>query len=188
MTILDVPYSSQVVDVDARDYRNDCGPTALEMVLESFWPENQVATDDIMRFCTGGADVYTSFSDLIRAGDHFSDGKLGFDYHANVEWEQLVEWVRGQHLPVIALVHYGDLVLRAPTSSFRGPHFAVVTGWETRVWGRTPIESVFYHDPLHASFHGANLRSTRNAWMAAWRGSTKDGNRSCSCIVPRVEE
>lgn len=179
--ILDVPYSSQVVDVDALKYRNDCGPACLEMIGEWDNKDQKITTDEIMKWITKGADKYTGLGDLIRAGMHFYN--LSIDYHSHATWEQLVGWVAGEERPVIALVHYGDLYFKAPTR-FTGPHFVVVVGYEKALWGTQEVEKLYYHDPLFPSFYGHCIPVLKDTWIATWSGSTKDGNKPRSVLVP----
>ena len=63
---LNIPYRSQW-DPDAKDHFADCGPTSLCMMLNALG--DPINPDQMYQYIgERGASEYTSFSDLMRAG------------------------------------------------------------------------------------------------------------------------
>ncbi len=98
-----IPYKSQI-DPDAGDFRNDCGPPCLAMILHG--PDVEVSTNAVYRKTGAKANGYVSVSQLMRAGRAYG---VPFDYFNDWSMMHLQVAIKGGH-PFIALVHYGEWV------------------------------------------------------------------------------
>ena len=64
-----IPYKSQS-DSDARDYRNDCGPACVAMILNGVGVN--VSTNAVYRRTGAGAHEYVSVSQMMNAAATYS--------------------------------------------------------------------------------------------------------------------
>jgi hypothetical protein len=170
-----IPYKSQL-DSDAGDFRNDCGPTCLAMILHGFNVE--VTTNAVYRKTGAKANGYVSVSQLMRAGQAY---EVPFQYFSAWTLDTLKESVKGGR-PVIALVHYEEFVKVNPGTStqyrFNGPHFLVILGYDDQY--------IYVNDPLWSGARrkeGERKRWTYAQFNKAWGANHKDGNRNYSGIV-----
>lgn len=170
-----IPYKSQL-DPDAGDYRNDCGPTSLAMILHAFGVE--VSTNSVYRKTGAKSNGFVSVSQLMRAGRAYG---VPFEYFSNWTYQDLIDKVNAGHA-VITLVHYGEFVDVEPgvstQSSFSGPHFLVIVGFDD--------DHVYVNDPLWQGKRreeGERKRWTNAQFMQAWGSNYKDKNRNFSGIV-----
>lgn len=173
--ISSVPYKSQYDD-DAEEFRNDCGPASLAMILRAFGVN--VSTDAVYNKTGTKANRYVSVGQLMRAGLSYG---VPFDYFYDWSIEQLQESLRQGHA-LITLVHYGAWSQINPGIStqnpFQGPHFVVVLGYDEK--------HIYVNDPLWRDDRRAE--GYRRAWthaefMAAWQSNHLDGNRDRSGIL-----
>lgn len=172
-----VPYKSQY-DPDAEEFRNDCGPASLAMILQAFGVN--VSTNAVYRKTGTKANRYVSVSQLMRAALSYG---APFEYFHSWSLDQLKELLGKGHA-VIALVHYGAWSQINPGIStqnpFKGPHFVVVLGYDD--------EYIYVNDPLWKEARRAE--GFRKAWTheqfyAAWNSNHEDGNRDRSGIMSR---
>ncbi|GAG86338.1 unnamed protein product, partial [marine sediment metagenome] len=175
--ISSVPYKSQYDD-DAVEFRNDCGPASVAMILHAFGIK--VSTDNVYRKTGATANRYVSVGQLIRAGLSY---KVPFDYFYGWSLEQLQDTLRKGHA-IITLVHYGAWSQLNPGIStqnkFKGPHFVVVIGFDEK--------HIFVNDPLWRGTRrseGYRRAWTHEQFMAAWESNHLDGNRERSGILSR---
>lgn len=63
-----IPYKSQF-DTDASQFRNDCGPACLAMILNAFGTD--ATTNAVFRRSGADAENYVSVSQLMRAGESY---------------------------------------------------------------------------------------------------------------------
>ncbi len=166
-----VPYKSQYDD-DASEFRNDCGPACVAMILNGL--EKYVTTNTVFRRSGANRSSYVSVSQMMRAAWTW---EVDFDYFYPWSLNRLKRAVH-DGMPVIPLVHYGAWSTKGLTqSSFRGPHFVVVIGYDR--------DHVYLHDPLWwgtRRYQGENRRLTNRQFEAAWSTASKDGNRNYSGI------
>lgn len=125
---LNVPYRSQW-DADAALFKSDCGPACLAMLLAY---RGIHATIDSLSIACGlsATKKTTTGANLARASQQRS-----------LKLEIVTGWTLdqfAQHLPAIALIHYGSLPNRLDTNSTAG-HWVVVTAIDNRM--------VTFHDP-----------------------------------------
>lgn len=167
-----IPYKSQV-DPDASDFRNDCGPTCLAMVLQAFG--KTVSTNAVYRKTGAPANGFVSVSQLMRAAQAYG---VPFDYFSAWNVNKLKEAVK-QGRAVIPLVHYGSWVKMGKVqSNFTGPHFVVTLGYDDK--------HIYVNDPLwwgSRRKEGERKRWTYKEFEKAWSECSKDGNRNFSGIV-----
>ena len=177
LIIPSVPYKSQY-DPDASEFRNDCGPAALAMILHAF--SVNVSTNAVYRKTGAKANRYVSVSQLMRAGLSYA---VPFNYFYKWSIDHLKEKLLTGHT-MIALVHYGGWSQISPgvstQNTFEGPHFVAVVGFDE--------QHIFVNDPLWKEERRAE--GYRKAWTyeefyAAWDSNNKDGNRDRSGIVTR---
>lgn len=170
-----IPYKSQY-DPDASEFRNDCGPASLAMILQAFGVN--VSTNAVYRKTGTEANRYVSVSQLMRAGLSYG---VPFDYFYNWTIEDLKEKIR-QGRTMITLVHYGGWSKISPgvstQNSFQGPHFVTIVGFDE--------EYIYVNDPLWKEER--REEGYRKAWkyaefLAAWDSNHEDGNRDRSGIV-----
>lgn len=170
-----IPYKSQY-DPDAEEFRNDCGPACLAMVLNGFGIN--VSTNAVFRKTGAKANNYVSVSQLMRASLSYG---LPFDYFYAWTIDKLKAAVQ-DGTPVIALVHYGAWSQINPgistQNTFQGPHFVVVLGFDDQY--------IYVNDPLWKAERRAE--GYRKAWTyeqfdAAWGSNHEDRNRDRSGIV-----
>ena len=171
----DIPYKSQY-DPDASEFRNDCGPASIAMVLNA--SGKQVSTNAVYRKTGAVAHTYVSIGQMMRAAHAYG---IVFEYFYGWGMEELKNALR-KGMPVIPLVHYGAWSQIEPGVStqnlFTGPHFVVVIGWDE--------EYVYVHDPLwrdERRSEGERKKWTHAEFMNAWGSAHNDGNRDFSCIV-----
>ena len=174
LIIPSVPYKSQY-DADADEFRNDCGPASLAMILQSYGVH--VSTDAVYRKTGATANRYVSIGQLMRAALGYG---VPFEYFYDWSLEQLMDTL-SQGRPLITLIHYGAWSQLDPgvstQNSFEGPHFVVVLGYDD--------QHIYVNDPLWKL--DRRNEGYRRAWpheqfMAAWNSNHLDGNRDRSGI------
>ncbi len=166
-----IPYKSQYDD-DASDYRNDCGPACVAMILNGLG--KNVSTNTVFRKTGAPADAYVSVSQMMRAAYTYG---IDFDYFYPWSLNDLKLAVRNGKAPIV-LVHYGTWVKTGKTQSkFTGPHFVVVVAFDDK--------HIYVNDPLWwgtRRYEGEHKRWTNAEFEAAWSTASKDGNRNYSGI------
>ncbi|MEX1246869.1 MAG: C39 family peptidase [Anaerolineales bacterium] len=170
-----IPYKSQY-DSDADEFRNDCGPACLAMVLHAFGIH--ASTNAVYRKTEALPNRYVTVSQLMRAALSYG---MGLDYFHSWTIEQLVEVVN-QGRAIIALVHYGAWSQLNPgistQNTFEGPHFVVVVGADEK--------NIYVNDPLWKEARrsqGFRKTWTHSQFNAAWSSNHADGNRDCSGMI-----
>ena len=166
-----VPYKSQYDD-DASEFRNDCGPACVAMILNGLG--KYVTTNTVFRRSGAESSSYVSVSQMIRAAATWD---VTFRYFYPWTLNDLKRSVQNG-MPAITLIHYGAWrSLGLNQSSFTGPHFVVVLGYDQ--------EHVYVNDPLWwgtRRWEGEHRRLTNAQFEAAWSTASKDGNRNYSGI------
>ncbi len=171
-----IPYKSQY-DADANDFRNDCGPACVAMILNALG--RNVTTNTVYRKTGAAANGYVSVGQMMRAARAY-----------NVEFTYFYPWTLNDLMrsldsgkAVIPLVHYGAWSNLGKTqSSFKGPHFVVVVGYDE--------EYIYVNDPLWQKTRrneGEHKRWTHKEFLKAWATASYDGNRNYSgiyCTLP----
>lgn len=178
-----IPYKSQK-DPDAIVYVNDCGPAALAGILNAHGLN--LTTDEVYRATGAPPDRYVSIGQMKRAAASYD---IPFEYFSSSNLYELKQLVKEGKAP-IALVHYGAWAQIEPgvstQSSFTGPHFVVVVGYDD--------EHIYVNDPLwwgDRRSEGEHKRWTYDEFNAAWGSAHKDDNRDFSgifCTVPLATE
>ena len=178
-----IPYKSQL-DADANEFRNDCGPTALAMVLNAFG--KNVTTNAVYRRTGASANDYVSVGQLMRAGETY---EVPFGYFYSWDIERLKRAV-GEGQTMICLVHYGAWSQIDPgvstQNTFTGPHFVVVVAFDDF--------NIYVNDPLWTGarrLEGYRLAWTYEQFNAAWGSNNLDGQRDYSgiyCQLPLPTE
>jgi hypothetical protein len=170
-----IPYKSQL-DPDASDFRNDCGPACLAMILNAAGVA--VSTNTVYRKTGAKANDYVSVSQLMRVGRAYS---VPFDYFYPWNLDRLKQSIDEGKAP-ITLVHYGAWSQIDPgvstQNTFKGPHFVVVVAYDD--------ENIYVNDPLWKGdrrSEGEHKRWTYEEFNSAWGSANKDGNRNFSGIV-----
>jgi len=161
MPNLEVPYKSQWDD-DARGTINDCGPASVAMIL-NFYGLN-VTTDEVFGR-TGAGSGMISVQQLQQAIASYGFSSRYIKGSSPTELKRLID----NGIPVICLVHYGDLSSRQD-KNFIGGHFLVVSGYhrdgyyckDPDFWGDFRKDGE--HNYLKAEFE------------AAWVNASQDGN------------
>lgn len=164
--LLSIPYKSQY-DADASDFRNDCGPTCLAMIVIALGQD--VATNAIFWRTGAAPNGFVTMAQLMRAAESFG---VPLEYRRNWSLEALKATLAvGQ--PVIALLHYGAWSQIKPgvstQSPFTGPHFVLVAGFDA--------ESIFVHDPLYTGdrrSEGSFKAYSPGLFMDAWGRAHED--------------
>jgi predicted double-glycine peptidase len=166
-----IPYKSQYDD-DASDFRNDCGPACVAMILNGHGVN--VSTNAVFRRTGAPASAYVSVSQMMRAAYTYG---VNFDYFYPWDLNQLKLAVQEGKAP-ITLVHYGTWVKTGKTQSkFNGPHFVVIVGYDAN--------HIYVNDPLWwgtRRYEGEHKQWTNEEFIAAWSTASKDGNRNYSGI------
>jgi nucleoid-associated protein YgaU len=166
-----IPYKSQS-DSDANDFRNDCGPACVAMILNGLGVN--VSTNAVYRKTGAKANEYVSVSQMMNAAATYG---IDFDYFYPWNLDDLKRSIMGGRA-FIPLVHYGEWSrLGLTQSSFTGPHFVVVVGFDEHY--------VYVNDPLWKD--GRRSEGEHKAWTydqfkKAWGNAHKDGNRDFSGI------
>ena len=177
-----IPYKSQK-DPDAKVYANDCGPSALAIILNAHG--KNTTTDEVYRRTGAPANEYVRISQMRKAALSYD---IPFDYFSSSNLDELKELVAAGKVP-IPLVHYGawsELSVFSTQSKFKGPHFVVVVGFDD--------EHIYVNDPLWwgtRRSEGEHKQWTYAEFNAAWGSANKDGNRDFSgivCTVPLATE
>lgn len=169
MIVLNVPYKSQWDD-DATATQNDCGPASIAMIL-NFYNE-KLSTNDV--FYKSGAGLgYVTFAQMFN-----SITSYGYRYEliTGCSIGKLKEFV-DKEIPVIALVHYGELASRQD-QKFTGPHFFVVCGYDDN--------NYIVNDPNYwgnRREEGNKHYYSKDQFETAWTNASIDGNPSNSVIV-----
>lgn len=173
--ISSIPYKSQL-DPDAGDFRNDCGPTCLAMILHAFGVD--ITTNTVYRKTGAKSNGYVSVSQLMRAAESYG---VPFEYKFPMDLDKLKTSI-DQGKPVMPLLHYGAWSKIDPgvstQSQFEGPHFVVVLAYDD--------QHIYVNDPLwwgDKRKEGERKRWTNEEFISAWTSAEKDGNRNYSCIL-----
>jgi len=161
MPNLKVPYKSQWDD-DARGTKNDCGPTSVAMILNSYGLS--VTTDEVFGRTGAGSGVI-SIQQLQQAISSYGFSSKYIKGSSPTELKRLID----NGIPVIALVHYGDLSSRQDKNYTDG-HFLVVSGYHR--------DGYYTKDP---DFWGTFRKDGEHNYLKAefeqaWVNATKDGN------------
>lgn len=175
VVIPSIPYKSQY-DSDANEFRNDCGPACLAMLLNAFGFN---ASTNVVYARTGAKpNNYVSVAQLMRVGLGYG---VPFDYFGRWSLSQLQEAVH-KGKGIIALVHYGAWSQINPgistQNTFEGPHFVVVVGVDD--------QHIYVNDPLWKELRrsqGFRKTWTHSQFMEAWSRNSEDGNTPCCGIV-----
>ena len=171
-SVLQVPYSSQH-EVDARQFRRDCGAACVEMVGEFYRGQKAgVGTDQIHNWITGGVNRNTNKEELQKALKHFYD--VDVESHLNVIPQTIREWI-DDGKPSIVLVRYGDFPLRMDLA-YTGGHWMVVCGYDSFDWCGYEVQRMIVHDPdwyYNFMAQGGFLPVVENMFV----GMHKDYNR-----------
>lgn len=175
VVIPSIPYKSQY-DPDANEFRNDCGPACLAMLLNAFGFN---ASTNVVYAKTGAKpNNYVSVAQLMRVALSYG---VSFDYFGRWTLTQLIEAVH-KGKGIIALIHYGALSQINPGIStqnpFEGPHFVVVVGADDT--------HIFVNDPLWKESRrsqGFRKAWTHSQFMEAWSRNQEDGNTPCCGLV-----
>lgn len=166
-----VPYKSQYDD-DASEYRNDCGPACVAMILNGLGLN--VTTNAVFRRSGADRDAYVSVTQMIRAAYTY---EIDFDYFYPWSLNDLKEAV-SNGMSAITLIHYGAWKnLGLTQSSFTGPHFVTVVGYDEG--------HIYVNDPLWwgtRRWEGEHKRLTYDEFEKAWSTASYDGNRNYSGI------
>ena len=172
-----VPYKSQY-DSDANEFRNDCGPACLAMVLNAFGVN--ISTNTAYGKTGTKANGYVSAAQLARVSLSYG---FPLDFYSGWTLEKLSQEV-GKGRPAIILVHYGAWSQINPGVStqnpFQGPHFVVVVGADD--------EFFYVNDPLwkeERRLEGFRRRWTHALFKEAWGSCHKDGNRDFGAMITR---
>ncbi len=166
-----IPYKSQQ-DEDASEFRNDCGPACIAMVLNAFG--KNVTTNAVYHKTGASANGYVSVSQLIRAALAYS---ITFEYFYPWTLNQLKQSI-SEGKTAIPLVHYGAFSSTGKTQSdFTGPHFVVVVGFDNK---HIIVNDPLWWDPRRDE--GKHIRWTFAEFEAAWSTAHKDKNRDYSGI------
>jgi hypothetical protein len=175
VVIPSIPYKSQY-DLDADEFRNDCGPACLAMLLNAFG--HNVSTNVVYAKTGAKPNNYVSVTQLMRVAVSY---EVPFDYFGRWTLPQLLEATQNGK-GVIALIHYGALSLINPGIStqnkFEGPHFVVVVGADDR--------HIFVNDPLwkeNRRSQGFRKAWTHTQFMEAWSRNQEDGNTPCCGLI-----
>lgn len=168
--INDIPYFSQW-DGSANKTRDDCGPSCIAMILDSYG--ELLTVNDVFDKTGAAPDYYISFDQMYKA-------IRSYGYTFDVMYDQSPEGLRflldkGQ--TPIALIHYEFLSSRQD-NGFKGPHFVVVTGYD---------ENGYYvNDPdFWGSFRddGHNHFYKKDEFEKSWGSCHIDLNPDNSLIV-----
>ena len=170
-----IPYKSQY-DPDADEFRNDCGPACMAMVLSAFGIS--ASTNAVYRKTGATPNNYVSVGQLMRAAQSYG---VTLDYIFGWTVDRLAEAVQAGQA-VIALVHYGAWSQINPgistQNTFEGPHFVVVVGADD--------ENIYVNDPLWKEARrnqGFRKAWTHSQFAAAWGSNHLDRNRDYSGIL-----
>ncbi len=176
--IPNIPYKSQN-DPDANAFVNDCGPAAMAMILNGHGLN--ITTNAFYRKTGASANGYVSVTQMMRAALAYG---VPFEYFFPWDLDHLKLSVDTGKAPV-PLVHYGAWSKIDPgvstQSSFTGPHFVVVVGYDD--------EHIYVNDPLWSGSRrseGERKRWSYAEFNAAWSTAHKDGNRDFSGIFCTV--
>jgi hypothetical protein len=166
-----IPYKSQYDD-DASEYRNDCGPACVAMILNGLGLN--VATNSVFRRSGADRNAYVSVSQMIRAAATYD---IDFDYFYPWSMRDLIGAI-SNGMSAITLIHYGAWKnLGLTQSSFTGPHFVTVVGFDE--------EHIYVNDPLWwgtRRLEGEHKQLTYRQFEMAWGRASYDGNRNFSGI------
>lgn len=172
-TLLTIEYKSQL-DPDASASRNDCGPTCLTMLLNAFGLA--LTTDAVFQRTGAPPDGYISMAQLVRVAESYG---APLEFRKNYSLGQLRAML-DLGRPMIALVHYGVFAGVQPgvstQSTFQGPHFVLVVGYDDA--------HVIVHDPLWTGARrgeGAYRKWPNAVWQQAWGSAHLDCDAAGNC-------
>ena len=173
-----IPYKSQY-DPDANEFRNDCGPACVAMLLQAFGIS--ASTDAVYRKTGAPANNYVSAAQLMRAALSYG---VGLDFFYGWTVARLAQTVQTGKA-VIVLVHYGAWSQINPgistQSTFEGPHFVVVVGADE--------DNIFVNDPLWKDARrsqGFRKAWTHSQFSAAWGSNHLDNNRDFAGMLTQL--
>jgi hypothetical protein len=175
-TLLNIEYKSQS-DSDAGLSRQDCGPACVAMLINAQTPLGQpVTTDAVFRRTGAPAEGYISVAQIMRAAESY---QAALEFRKDCTLGQLRGWIDAAR-PPIALVHYGAFSEAnngaATQSSFRGPHFVLVVGYDD--------QNIIVHDPLwygERRNEGAFKAWPIKVWLEAWGRCHEDCDAQRRC-------
>jgi len=162
MANLKVPYKSQWDD-DARGTKNDCGPTSVAMIL-NYYGLN-VTTDEVFGRTGAGSGVITIYQ-LQKAISSYGFSSKHIKGSSPTELKKIID----SGIPVICLVHYGDLSSRQD-KNFIGGHLFTVVGYHR--------DGYYVNDPdFWGEFRkdGDHHNYLKGEFETAWINASQDDN------------
>lgn len=157
MTILDIPYVSQLED-GARKYNNDCGAASGVMLVQAYKGDQTLTVDEYYKKTGQNTDQYLSASQVRSVLNQYD---IPTTWRINVT-EDDVRLLIGQKRPMIVLFNYKKIRENGISTEipFSGFHFAVLVGIDDFF--------VYLNDPLWTNERGKNLQIPLDVWMQAW--------------------
>jgi hypothetical protein len=178
MTILDIPYVSQLED-GARKFHNDCGAASGVMLVQVYRGDHALTVDEYYDQTKQREDEYLSASQVMSV---LKAHGIPSNWRTNVTEEDARLLIENKR-PFIVLYNYKIIRSRGITTEipFSGFHFAVLVGIDDFF--------VYLNDPLWTDEKGKNLQIPLDIWMEAWTTFPKnsDGvpaNPPAGAIIP----
>jgi hypothetical protein len=181
MTILDIPYVSQI-DEGGKKFHNDCGAASGVMLVQAYTGNLNLTVDEFYDQTGQTKDVYLhawQVMSVLKSYDITTEWRVGLSL------DDIVELI-GDKRPPIVLFNY-RIIREAGIDTyipFTGFHFAVLVGVD--------YFFAYLNDPLWTGQGGKNLKIPLDVWMDAWTRFPKDKNGiplnpSRGAIVPNYE-
>lgn len=162
MTVLDIPYVSQLED-GARKFHNDCGAACGVMLVRAYKGDQVLTVDQYYKETKQRKDQYLSASQIMGV---LRDRGIPTGWRTNVT-EADVRLLIDNKRPFIVLYNYKIIRAKGITTEipFSGFHFAVLVGIDDFF--------VYLNDPLWTDEKGKNLQIPLDVWMDAWTNFPK---------------
>jgi hypothetical protein len=178
MTILDIPYVSQI-DEGGKKFHNDCGAASGVMLVQAYTGDVNLTVDEFYDQTGQTKDEYLHAWQVMSVLKEYN---ISTEWRVGLSLDDMVELIEDKRPPIV-LFNYKILVQEDIETHipFTGFHFAVLVGVD--------YFFAYLNDPLWTGQGGKDFKIPLDVWMDAWTKFPKDKdgrpmNPSRGAIVP----
>lgn len=180
MTILDVPYVSQLED-GARKHANDCGAASGVMLIRAYKGDQKFTVDEYYKETGQRGDKYLNVFQIQAV---LQNHGVNTTRKTGLSKDDLSDFIKERRPPIVLFNYkiFRNLLSQQGINTqvpFKGYHFAVLVGIDDSF--------VYLNDPLWSGDNGKNFKVPIDIWMKSWGNFLKKGvqeNKPYQAIIP----